>query len=865
MKQRSNTRGGGVIIIGRVDIKTEVISTPFIEGTLESVGVKIGGISVINVYRPPSGNKNEFMEQLANLLDSLRGGRVVLTGDFNINFLTPNNLVENICNLYNLERKLLGVTRAASGTCIDNFLSNVNGVYSITNISIADHFAIKAKIMLDEKLKLVKNTFQYRCMKENNWLFFKHGVHNIKITGNNIEEKWSGLSNSIKDIIETSFPLKTSRQKFVFHMSQGLLKSRDKKNRLLKQYRRGVIHKEIYIAYNKIYRKLIHVEKEKAFKNKLAEAGTDGKKKWKVIKEGLLLEKEKQKINEIVDNNKRITKSEEIASSFKRHFETCAIKLAENLPQGCDTSHVMPQGEEWSFNHTTEIEIIEIIKGLVTKNSCGPDLLSNRMLKVEKYAFSRLLKPLINESLDNGVFPNVLKIANIIPVFKKGERENLNNYRPIALLPVLSKVFEKVLNAQLTKVIENGFIDDNQYGFRQGHSTEDAVLKFADKVQKELSTKNHVVSVFVDVSKAFDSCDHTILLQKIKKTGLDELGIKLFKSYLLDRKQVVIVNGINGGSFVINIGVGQGTILGPTFFKIYIMDLHAHTNLFTVKFADDSTFVGTGRSKDEVEELVNAELKKIGQWFKDNRLTLHPSKSRYIVHSRDKIINITLNGTSIPRSGYGLQEESVRMLGIEIDENLDWKCHVKAISKKISKGNYLLWRHGKKMSIELKKVIYESFIRCHILYGITAWGGANKVTKKPLEKLLARIHSKIGPKKMHTLNRLQEYNLLKLEDELAIQECKLVWRWEHKKLPKGLHYILSEKSDNLRGRRFNSNREWKTSSISARLAKRAGNSIGEIILAKTKKTLVKTIKKKMNLSYTFHCRSRDCFICVPRR
>ena len=610
---------------------------------------------------------------------------------------------------------------------------------------------------------------------------------------------------------------------------------------------------------------MIHLEKEKSFKEKLNEAGTNGKKKWKVIKQGLLLEKDQQKITEIEANNVRITNDVDIAVAFKSHFETCATKLAENLPPGQDTSGVMPQGESWSFKHTTELELVKLIKSLAPKNSCGPDLLSNRMLKAEKYAFSRILKPLINESLDTSIFPTILKTSNVIPIFKKGEKLNLNNYRPISLLPVLSKVFEKVLNNQLTKVIDNGFIDDNQYGFRQGHSTEDAILQFANKVQKELALKNHVVLVFVDVSKAFDSCDHEILINKIKRTGMDVNGINLMKSYLLNRKQVVIVNGKNGGTFEINIGVGQGTILGPTFFKIYIMDLHAHTNLFTVKFADDSTFVGTGKTKDEVESLVNIELKKIAKWFTDNRLTLHPGKSRFIVHSRDKLISTRLGDTLISRAGYGLQEESVKMLGVEIDENLDWKCHIKAVTKKIGKGNYLLWRHGKKLSINMKKVIYESFVRCHLLYVLTAWGSVSNVIKKPLEKLLARIHSKIGPRKMHTKNRLQTYKLMKLEDELEIQESKTLWKWENKKLPRGLNDLIVEKTDNLRGRRFKQNREWKQTSIAYRLANRATKSMSEISQFKTKNSLIKKLKKTINQKYTFICRSRNCFTCATGR
>jgi hypothetical protein len=191
---------------------------------------------------------------------------------------------------------------------------------------------------------------------------------------------------------------------------------------------------------------------------------------------------------------------------------------------------------------------------------------------------------------------------------------------------------------------------------------------------------------------------------------------------------MVRVNGVDGGHFAINIGVGQGTILGPTFFKIYIMDLQLYTVLLTIKFADDSTFIGIGNTRDAVELLVNIELKKISNWFKFNSLTLHPNKSKYLVHSRDKLITLKLDGITLQRSGYGLQEESVKLLGVEIDENLDWKCHISSVIKKISKGNYILWRINKKLNIGMKKTIYESFVRSHILYGIIIWGGGVQIT-----------------------------------------------------------------------------------------------------------------------------------------
>jgi len=861
-KLRDNKRGGGTIIFGKKSIKTLEIESPYLEGCIETTCVKIGDIVFVNVYRPPSGNKEIFKNKLVEFLNSSRNSKILIGGDFNINMFREDAIIREICNLYQLEVKINEVTRIASGSCIDNFLSSLDGQYQVLDTSIADHQAIHAKINTKIAVKSNTERLKYRVMKEDNWLLFKHCIHNLEIRGLDNEQKWTNLLADIKVAVDTSFPFKEVRKKYLFKMSQGLLKSKDKKNKLLRDYKRGAIPKETYINYNKIYRKLIKTEQCSVFKANINNAGNNGKLKWKAIKTGLLLQTESSKINEINCEGIKIVQDEQIARTFKKHFETCASKLAEGLPLGRDTSEIMPTGENWSFAHTTEIELVKIIKSLITKNSSGFDSLSNKMIKKEPYVFARLLKPLINESLDLGVFPACLKTANVIPIFKKGDQSNLNNYRPISLLPVLSKVFEKVLNAQLTKIIDNGYIDDNQFGFRSCHSTEDAVIKFVDKIEKDIALGKHVISVYIDVSKAFDSCDHEILIKKIGRTGLDEKGIRLMSNYLKDRKNLVIVNGKEGGYFLINIGVGQGTVLGPTLFKIYIMDLHLYTDLFCVKFADDSSFECSGISKDAVESKANEELEKISRWFKNNRLTLHPDKSRFIVHSRDKLINLKMDGKNIQRCGYGLQEESVKLLGVYIDEDLSWKVHISNVIKKISKGNYLLWRYKKRMNLETKKIIYESFVRTHLLYCLSIWGSAKNNIIKPLNSLLKKIWKKIGRYKQHTLNRLSTHKILKLEHELEIQESKLIWKWSKGKLPKSLGNILEEKLNNLRSRKFIIHRNSKTNSINYRLSKLASKNISEIEKATSKKTLMNSVKNRIiTNNYQYTCSVRNCFIC----
>jgi len=676
-------------------------------------------------------------------------------------------------------------------------------------------------------------------MKESNWIKFGLGLRRIAIEGNSNEKKWEYLCNEIKTTIEECFPEKTSLRNHKFSMSVGLLKSRDKKNDLLKKYKQRKIDKKIYIDYNRIYRRLIVAEKEREFGKKLQNAGTNSKKKWQ----------------ETEPNN--------IAQAFKNHFETCATELANNLPAGeLDMSNIS-ENNKWYFRNTSSTEIFELIKTLEPKNSCGHDLLSNRMIKKEISWFSTTLPLLINSSMKEGIFPKVLKQATVIPIYKKGEKDNMNNYRPIALLPVMSKIFEKIINERLTsKLDEKGYIDENQYGFRKKHSTEDAMLKFTNQIEKELCDKKHVVSVFVDVSKAFDSCDHGILLAKIKKIGVHGNSLELIRTYLKDREQDIWVNGICGGKFIINIGVGQGTILGPTFFKIYIMDLHKVTKLLCVKFADDSNFLGTGKTKNEVETLVNNEMDKIYKWFCNNKLTLHPDKSRYMVHSKDKLINISIGNHQIQRAGYGLQEEAVKFLGIHLDENLDWKIQCKKVQQKIGKGNYLLWRHKNVLTKATRKMIYESFVRCHLTYCVSIWGAAG-IKNMELTKTLKKVIRKLGPRIRHTNRRLVEYNINTFPDEIKLSECKLIWKWEKKVLPKGIRELIEEKTNiRLRNRRFNIDRKWKKQSISHRLSKRATEEIAVLGKYKDIKSLSKGLKQNSMDNYERNqCLTRNCYIC----
>ena len=273
----------------------------------------------------------------------------------------------------------------------------------------------------------------------------------------------------------------------------------------------------------------------------------------------------------------------------------------------------------------------EIIKSLQAKKSCGHDKISTILLKKISPVIIESLLLIINKSITQGTFPEKLKWALVTPIFKGQNLDphRFNSYRPISLLPVLSKVFEKVIYKQLyTYMTKNNLLTISQYGFRKDHSTEFAALELVDRVGKELDTKNTVLSVFLDLSKAFDTLDHKILTQKLKHYGADELAISWFTSYLSGRKQALNINGTVSDWKTITTGVPQGSVLGPLLFLIYINDIiNASKTAQAILFADDTSLIFTSKNllthqpktNEDWNLLANKiaqELEKISDWLK---------------------------------------------------------------------------------------------------------------------------------------------------------------------------------------------------------------------------------------------------------
>ena len=312
-------------------------------------------------------------------------------------------------------------------------------------------------------------------------------------------------------------------------------------------------------------------------------------------------------------------------------FTEIGPKLANSITVTNKTSHNDYLKTEidtvFQFQQVDENDILNIINNLTPKTSSGIDNLSIKHIKVIKYELAKPLTLITNQVLSSGIFPDKLKIAKVIPIFKKGDDTDVNNYRPISLLPAISKITEKVIYNQTYNYFDqNKILYAHQYGFRKQHSTELAELELVDRTIYTLDKDETPINIFLDLSKAFDTLNHTILLNKLHHYGIRDGSLTLFKSYLQNRKQYVVINNAKSETLDITTGVPQGSILGPLLFIIYINDLPNASNIFqSIMYADDTNLSASLQSikstnpNETVDTLINKELSKISEWLGLNK------------------------------------------------------------------------------------------------------------------------------------------------------------------------------------------------------------------------------------------------------
>ena len=374
--------------------------------------------------------------------------------------------------------------------------------------------------------------------------------------------------------------------------------------------------------------------------------------------------------------------------------------------------------------HISEEEILDIIKSLPKKGT-GPASIPLNLLKMVADIVVFPLCHIINCSFVTGIFPNILKVAKVIPLHKGGSTEDLNNFRPISLLSIFDKLIEKIMHNRLYAFLEdNNVLYEKQFGFRKNNSTIYALMEITERIKESIDTGKFGCGIFIDLKKAFDTVNHKILITKLEHYGVRGIPLKWFESYLTDRKQYVFYNGVSSDVKKISCGVPQGSVLGPLLFLLYINDLpNISKKLGFYLFADDTNIYYEAKNLPVLENVVNEELRQLSLWLNVNRLALNISKTNFVIFhtSKKKLpfnVTLKLNRKAI------LQKGHIKYLGITVDEHLNWKEHILNVSKKISRNAGILCKLRNYVNLKLLKTIYYSLIYSYIVYGIQVWGSA---------------------------------------------------------------------------------------------------------------------------------------------
>ena len=418
------------------------------------------------------------------------------------------------------------------------------------------------------------------------------------------------------------------------------------------------------------------------------------------------------------------------------------------------------------LHSSTSNEVNNIIKDIKdTKGNIRS--LSARILKENSVSLSFPISLIFNKVLLYGHYPDILKTACVIALFETGDKLDPNNYRPISSLPLLNKVFEKLLHKRLTSFLESNEVFINtQFGFRKNKSTNDAVNNLLNNIYNAMDKKEFLGAVFIDLSKAFDTVPYDLLLKKLEHYGIRGTALYLIKSYLSHKKQFVSLEEVNSSMQDIKVGVPQGSVLGPLLFLIYINDLpNAVKNVKSILFADDTTMFASNRNIYDLCSTISGDMLLLRDWLIANSLTLNACKSYYIIFSMRNIptdLRVTIGDYILDRKTQG------KFLGVILDEKLRFADHINHITNKVSKLTGLMYRLKAIFPSEILKNLYLSLIYPYYNYCILAWGSANKSVLHPLlltQKKLVRIITN-SDFHAHTNPLFKQPNLLKLEDLL---------------------------------------------------------------------------------------------------
>jgi len=816
------SKGGSLIYISNKLISKprkdlEIYEPMKVETTFSEIIIPNGKNIIVGcVYKHHTIDPKEFQNIFLPTLQKANKEKkpVIIAGDFNIDLLKINTdaftsqYFEQLTNI-NFMPLITLPTRIASKskTLIDNIIFNQfsHGIISGNlNVSISDHSPQFAIIPFQNTKFKNKNpnTFvrNFKNVDQNNITnTFQSIDWNLDNPLSDVDQDLSEFITKSNQTIDNLFPYRKLSNKEVKlkhnpWINNQILKEIKDRDKLYCKHKKctDLTRKDtlaLQLKNQKVkVKNLLRLSKKHYFSNYFQQHSSNAKKLWEGVNQIIASRtKPNSAINCLETNdengNKTNITNPKLISNFANKYYTNIAGDILKKRKFDGNKHFRqylknPNTIKFLISQTNPKEIEEIIGSFDSSKGVGPNSIPPKILKQISHLISAPLSTIFNKSFRTGIFPGLLKISKINPIHKKDSKLLISNYRPISLLSNINKILEKLMFKRLYTFLEQyKCIYELQFGFRKNHSTNHAIISIIQKIQDSIQNNRFSIGVFIDLQKAFDTVNHSILLEKLDHYGISGISNTWFRSYLTERQQFVSISGGKSELTTIEHGVPQGSVLGPLLFLIYINDLHqCIINSTSFHFADDTNllFVPPNRVRNRnIVRRLNVDLKSLNNWLLANKISLNSSKTELIVFRKKGIqipdLNIKLNGVKlIPKS-------EIKYLGIIIDEHLTFKNHINIMNAKLKRANNLLALSRHYLPPNLLKQIYYSHFHTHLDYGCQVWGQTSAAISQTaiLQKKAIRLMS-FAPIDAPSSPLFKNLNILKLNDLITTNNIMFV-------------------------------------------------------------------------------------------